>query len=234
MQLTIPLISKPSPRAYPSSSAPVIAARPVVTIASPKQLTASPSTPLLPLPTTLPSAAPISATLTPASTQPTGIPATLLLSVPLHPTFPRFHGMTLAPGLCSPLTWATAQPTAQRVFATIQSTAPSSRPPWAAVGVPANAPAAHRLPPVWSAAHARGGPSLLGSSSLAIPTPACATLRTVRSSLPMGSGATSTFSAGRTLRTAALPAAPIQLLGPARAAPLLLLPSWRAAAPRRP
>src|SRR5260370_22915060 len=56
---------------------------------------------------------------------------------------------------------------------------------------------------------------------------ACATPRTFRFSRPTVFGATFIYFVGRTLRTAALPAARIQALGPAQAAPLLLRPSWR-------
>src|SRR5260370_16977470 len=61
---------------------------------------------------------------------------------------------------------------------------------------------------------------------------ACATPRTFRFSRPTVFGATFIYFVGRTLRTAALPAARIQALGPAQAAPLLLRPSWRES--RRP
>src|SRR6266436_1872014 len=227
MPLTIPLISKPPQRASLFSSPPVTAARPAVTIALLKQRMASLSTPLLPLPTTSLSAAPISATLTLAPTQPTGIPATPLLSVPPFPTFQKSPGTIPAPAHSSRLTWATTQPTAQPVFATTRSTAPPPRPPQPAAGVPANAPAAHRLPPVSSAAPARGGPSLRGKVFSAIPMTACATLRTSHYLPPTAFGATFIYFVGRTLRTAALPAARIQALGPAQAAPLLLRPSWR-------
>src|SRR5258708_12776035 len=134
-----------------------------------KQRMASLSTPLLPLPTTSLSAEPISATLTLAPTQSTGIPATPLLSVPPFPTFQKSPGTIPAPAHSSRLTWATTQPTARPVFATTRSTAPPPRPPQPAAGVPANAPAAHRLPPVSSAAPARGGPSLRGKVFSAIP-----------------------------------------------------------------
>src|SRR5260370_24045963 len=163
------------------------------------------------------SAAPISATLTLAPTQPTGIPATPLLSVPPFPTFQKSPGTIPAPAHSSRLTWATTQPTAQPVFATTRSTAPPPRPPPPAVGVPANTSAAHRLPPVSSAAPAKGGPSLRGKVFSAIPMTACATLRTFRFSRPTVFGATFIYFVGRTLRPAALPAPLIQPLSPSHA-----------------
>src|SRR6266404_5021360 len=146
MLLTIPPISKLSPRASPFSLPPATVARLVVTIASPRLLTASPPTLLLLLPTTLPSVAPISATLTPAPMPPTGTPATPLLSVLLFLTFQKFLGMTPAPARSSPLTWATAQPTAQRAFATIRSSAPYSRLLSPVVAAPADAQPEPRPP----------------------------------------------------------------------------------------
>jgi len=89
-----------------------------------------------------------SATLTPAPMQPTGTPATPLLSVLPFPTFRKSLGMIPAPAHCSPITWATAQPMAQRAFATIRSTAPSSRPPWAEVAAPADAQPERRPQPM--------------------------------------------------------------------------------------
>src|SRR5260370_8840055 len=90
---------------------------------------ASLSTPLLPLPTTSLSAEPISATLTLAPTQSTGIPATPLLSVPPFPTFQKSPGTIPAPAHSSRLTWATTQPTARPVFAPPPSTPPPPYPP---------------------------------------------------------------------------------------------------------
>src|SRR5713226_1312165 len=204
MHLTIPLISKPSQRASLFSLPPVIAALPAATIASPKQLTASPPTPLLPLPTTLPSAAPISATLTPAPTLPTGIPAIRPPSVRPSLTFRKSPGMIPAPAHFSLLTWATAQPTAQQVFATIRSTAPSSRPPWVEEVAPANAQPGRRLQAASSAALARDGRNLPGRASSAIPTTACATRLTFRSLPPTVCGVTSIYFAGRIPRTVEL------------------------------
>src|SRR5260370_15340788 len=147
MPLTIPLISKPSQRASLFSSPPVTAARPAVTIALLKQRMASLSTPLLPLPTTSLSAEPISATLTLAPTQSTGIPATPLLSVPPFPTFQKSPGTIPAPAHSSRLTWATTQPTAHPVFPTTRSTPPPPSPPHPPPGVPPNPPPTPRLPP---------------------------------------------------------------------------------------
>src|SRR5260370_11827062 len=164
MPLTIPLISKPSQRASLFSSPPVTAARPAVTIALLKQRMASLSTPLLPLPTTSLSAEPISATLTLAPTQSTGIPATPLLSFPPFPTFQKSPGTIPAPAHSSRLTWATTQPTARPVFATTRSTAPPPTPPQPAAGGPPQSPAAHPLPPVPSTAPPPGAPSLLAQA----------------------------------------------------------------------
>src|SRR5258707_14625652 len=121
--------------------------------------------------------------------------------------------MIPAPAPFSLLTCATAQPTAQQVFATIRSTAPSSRPPWVEEVAPANAQPGPRLQAASSAALARDGRNLPGRASSAIPTTACATLLTFRSLPPTVFGATFTFSAGRILRTAVTPSALLRTAG---------------------
>ena len=226
--LTTPLISRPWRRAFPCLSLRAIAARLAATIVSLKPLTELASTRLPPLQTMWLSAARTSATLTPAPMPRIGIPATLLRLVPRFPTFPKFPGMTHAQGSLSRLMRVTPSLTAHRVFATTLPSAFFCRLRLPAVVVPANARRALRPSMVLSAARARVGLNPRGNRSSVIPTMVCATRRTSRS-LPLTvCGATSMFSAGRTLLRAGRPAAPILALGPERAEPLSLLPSWRA------
>src|SRR5216684_2741173 len=115
MHLTIPLISKPSQRASLFSLPPVTAALPAVTIALLKQLTESPSTRLLPLPTMSPSAARTSVTPIQAQTLPIGIPVIPRRSARLFLIFPRSHGMTTVAGGGGPSQCASGTPSTASV-----------------------------------------------------------------------------------------------------------------------
>jgi len=143
--------------------------------------------------------APISATLTPAPTLPTGIPAIRPPSVRPSLTFRKSPGMIPAPAQLltayvgySP-TYGSTSLCNDPVYGSLFQTTVGGG------GGPANAQPGPRLQAASSAALAKDGRNLPGRAYSAIPTTACATLRTFRSSLPMDSGATSTFSAGRIL-----------------------------------
>src|SRR5260370_11817748 len=142
---TTPPINRRLPRAFPFLSPPVTAARQAGTIASPKQLTATPSTPSPPHPTTSPFAAQTLPTPTPAPMPPIGIRPTHPRFDRLFPTSQKSPGMIPARARQYQISRASARLTVQPAYVTTPLSAHFCKPRSQVAAVLAPAPPA-RLP----------------------------------------------------------------------------------------